>query len=170
MTARCVFKRGEWVYLTKDHSVSAQHESRRRMPRLRKADRARMASAPKSRHAMSAGVQYLAKNPNGYYGLKGTGVSCPIGGGVQVADHLARESGGCARVAPERQWESLEQGLWMGSEFAHHSWKLRCLNDIACPIPMLAVTLRGTLIRGNCLASLRALTRVIRFAVGAAQD
>ena len=23
--------------------------------------------------------QYLAKNPNGYCGLKGTGVSCPIG-------------------------------------------------------------------------------------------
>jgi len=26
--------------------------------------------------------QYLAKNPNGYYGLFGTGVSCPIGTGV----------------------------------------------------------------------------------------
>ncbi|MFT4618573.1 MAG: peptide-methionine (S)-S-oxide reductase [Halioglobus sp.] len=23
--------------------------------------------------------QYLAKNPNGYCGIKGTGVSCPIG-------------------------------------------------------------------------------------------
>src|SRR5487761_1041296 len=31
--------------------------------------------------------QYLAKNPNGYCGLKGTGVSCPIGGNVQVAAH-----------------------------------------------------------------------------------
>jgi peptide-methionine (S)-S-oxide reductase len=26
--------------------------------------------------------QYLAKNPNGYCGLNGTGVSCPIGLGV----------------------------------------------------------------------------------------
>jgi peptide-methionine (S)-S-oxide reductase len=26
--------------------------------------------------------QYLAKNPNGYCGLGGTGVSCPIGTGV----------------------------------------------------------------------------------------
>jgi len=31
--------------------------------------------------------QYLAKNPEGYCGLKGTGVSCPIGGGVQVPAH-----------------------------------------------------------------------------------
>jgi peptide-methionine (S)-S-oxide reductase len=29
--------------------------------------------------------QYLAKNPNGYCGLGGTGVSCPIGLGVQQA-------------------------------------------------------------------------------------
>lgn len=29
--------------------------------------------------------QYLAKNPNGYCGLQGTGVSCPIGTGVSAA-------------------------------------------------------------------------------------
>jgi peptide-methionine (S)-S-oxide reductase len=29
--------------------------------------------------------QYLAKNPNGYCGLGGTGVSCPIGAGVSAA-------------------------------------------------------------------------------------
>jgi len=29
--------------------------------------------------------QYLAKNPNGYCGLGGTGVSCPIGLGVRQA-------------------------------------------------------------------------------------
>jgi peptide-methionine (S)-S-oxide reductase len=29
--------------------------------------------------------QYLAKNPNGYCGLQGTGVSCPIGTGVTAA-------------------------------------------------------------------------------------
>jgi peptide-methionine (S)-S-oxide reductase len=31
--------------------------------------------------------QYLAKNPNGYCGLGGTGVSCPIGTGVSAAAH-----------------------------------------------------------------------------------
>ena len=30
--------------------------------------------------------QYLAKNPNGYCGLGGTGVSCPIGTGVATGD------------------------------------------------------------------------------------
>jgi peptide-methionine (S)-S-oxide reductase len=30
--------------------------------------------------------QYLAKNPNGYCGLGGTGVSCPIGVGVAAGD------------------------------------------------------------------------------------
>jgi peptide-methionine (S)-S-oxide reductase len=29
--------------------------------------------------------QYLAKNPNGYCGLGGTGVSCPIGTGVDAS-------------------------------------------------------------------------------------
>jgi peptide-methionine (S)-S-oxide reductase len=29
--------------------------------------------------------QYLAKNPTGYCGLGGTGVSCPIGVGVTTA-------------------------------------------------------------------------------------
>ena len=29
--------------------------------------------------------QYLAKNPNGYCGLGGTGVSCPIGVGVAAS-------------------------------------------------------------------------------------
>jgi peptide-methionine (S)-S-oxide reductase len=31
--------------------------------------------------------QYLAKSPDGDCGLKGTGISCPIGGSVQVAAH-----------------------------------------------------------------------------------
>ena len=29
--------------------------------------------------------QYLAKNPNGYCGLQGTGVSCPIGTGIHAS-------------------------------------------------------------------------------------
>jgi peptide-methionine (S)-S-oxide reductase len=30
--------------------------------------------------------QYLAKNPGGYCGLGGTGISCPIGSGQQAAE------------------------------------------------------------------------------------
>ena len=40
--------------------------------------------------------QYLAKNPNGYCGLGGTGVSCPIGTGV-----TGRLSGGTSSPAAE---------------------------------------------------------------------
>ena len=36
-------------------------------------------------YAEEAHQQYLAKNPNGYCGLGGTGVSCPIGTGVAAA-------------------------------------------------------------------------------------
>ncbi|MEE2756152.1 MAG: peptide-methionine (S)-S-oxide reductase MsrA [Myxococcota bacterium] len=38
-------------------------------------------------YAESYHQQYLAKNPNGYCGLGGTGVSCPIGTGTQARDH-----------------------------------------------------------------------------------
>ena len=40
--------------------------------------------------------QYLAKNPNGYCGLGGTGVSCPIGTGV-----TGELSGGTSRPSAE---------------------------------------------------------------------
>jgi peptide-methionine (S)-S-oxide reductase len=43
--------------------------------------------APQFYYAEDYHQQYLAKNPDGYCGLKGTGVSCPIGGSVQVAAH-----------------------------------------------------------------------------------
>jgi peptide-methionine (S)-S-oxide reductase len=36
--------------------------------------------------------QYLAKNPNGYCGLGGTGVSCPIGVGVSASAAAGRDS------------------------------------------------------------------------------
>jgi len=36
-------------------------------------------------HAETYHQQYLAKNPNGYCGLQGTGVSCPVGLGVSAA-------------------------------------------------------------------------------------
>jgi len=34
--------------------------------------------------------QYLAKNPNGYCGLGGTGVACPVGPGIEVQEHASR--------------------------------------------------------------------------------
>ena len=36
--------------------------------------------APTFYYAEDYHQQYLAKNPNGYCGLGGTGVSCPVGG------------------------------------------------------------------------------------------
>jgi peptide-methionine (S)-S-oxide reductase len=44
-------------------------------------------AAPQFYYAEDYHQQYLAKNPDGYCGLKGTGVVCPIGGSVQVAAH-----------------------------------------------------------------------------------
>jgi peptide-methionine (S)-S-oxide reductase len=41
--------------------------------------------APEFYYAEDYHQQYLAKNPNGYCGLGGTGVSCPIGLGVDAA-------------------------------------------------------------------------------------
>jgi peptide-methionine (S)-S-oxide reductase len=43
--------------------------------------------APPFYYAEDYHQQYLAKNPGGYCGLKGTGISCPIGGSVQAAAH-----------------------------------------------------------------------------------
>jgi peptide-methionine (S)-S-oxide reductase len=43
-------------------------------------------AAPAFYYAEDYHQQYLAKNPGGYCGLGGTGVSCPIGLGVQAAE------------------------------------------------------------------------------------
>ncbi|MBV8169092.1 MAG: peptide-methionine (S)-S-oxide reductase, partial [Alphaproteobacteria bacterium] len=43
-------------------------------------------NAPPFYYAEDYHQQYLAKNPGGYCGLGGTGVSCPIGVGVQAAE------------------------------------------------------------------------------------
>ena len=43
--------------------------------------------APVFYYAEDYHQQYLAKNPDGYCGIKGTGVSCPIGANVQVPAH-----------------------------------------------------------------------------------
>jgi peptide-methionine (S)-S-oxide reductase len=42
-------------------------------------------TAPEFYFAEDYHQQYLAKNPSGYCGLGGTGVSCPIGTGVDAA-------------------------------------------------------------------------------------
>jgi peptide-methionine (S)-S-oxide reductase len=44
-----------------------------------------IAAAPEFYYAEDYHQQYLAKNPHGYCGLGGTGVSCPIGTGVYAA-------------------------------------------------------------------------------------
>ena len=44
-------------------------------------------SAPQFYYAEDYHQQYLAKNPNGYCGLQGTGVSCPIGGKALAPAH-----------------------------------------------------------------------------------
>jgi len=43
--------------------------------------------APQFYYAEDYHQQYLSKNPDGYCGLKGTGISCPIGGSVVVPAH-----------------------------------------------------------------------------------
>jgi peptide-methionine (S)-S-oxide reductase len=43
-----------------------------------------IADAPDFYYAEDYHQQYLAKNPNGYCGIGGTGVSCPIGVGVKA--------------------------------------------------------------------------------------
>ena len=40
--------------------------------------------APEFYFAEDYHQQYLAKNPNGYCGIGGTGVTCPIGTGVSA--------------------------------------------------------------------------------------
>ena len=47
--------------------------------RLRRRSPPRSADAPEFYYAEDYHQQYLAKNPNGYCGLGGTGVSCPVG-------------------------------------------------------------------------------------------
>jgi len=51
--------------------------------------------APPFYYAEDTHQQYLAKNPDGYCGLGGTGVSCPIGLGAEMASNDAGFSTGC---------------------------------------------------------------------------
>ena len=65
---------------------SAMYEQALTASDLRR-DHDRDLDAPEFYFAEDYHQQYLAKNPRGYCGLGGTGVSCPIGTGAAVAAH-----------------------------------------------------------------------------------
>jgi len=76
------------IYATTDAQLAAAQASRDRFQQaLNAAGRSaeittEIAAAGPFYYAEDYHQQYLAKNPNGYCGLGGTGVSCPIGVGV----------------------------------------------------------------------------------------
>lgn len=72
------------IYVTDDAQQTAAEESKAEFqPRLSKAGFGKITTeilrAPEFFYAEDYHQQYLAKNPNGYCGIGGTGVSCPIG-------------------------------------------------------------------------------------------
>ncbi|MGR3436023.1 MAG: peptide-methionine (S)-S-oxide reductase MsrA [Shimia sp.] len=74
------------IYVYDDAQRSAAEASREAMaPRLREAGygdvTTEIVDAPTYYFAEDYHQQYLAKNPNGYCGIGGTGVTCPIGTG-----------------------------------------------------------------------------------------
>ena len=75
------------IYVTSDAQRQAAEASRERyQERLDAAGYGEITTeivdAPEFFYAEDYHQQYLAKNPNGYCGLGGTGVSCPVGVGV----------------------------------------------------------------------------------------
>jgi peptide-methionine (S)-S-oxide reductase len=77
------------VYWTTDEQRQAAHASRERFQReLTRAGlgstTTEIAEAGPFYYAEPYHQQYLAANPNGYCGIGGTGVSCPIGAGVSA--------------------------------------------------------------------------------------
>ncbi len=77
------------IYFTSPAQKQAAEASRDAyQAALTKAKRAKITTeivpAPNFYYAEDYHQQYLAKNPNGYCGLGGTGVSCPIGAGVSA--------------------------------------------------------------------------------------
>ena len=76
------------IYYFDEAQKRAAESSRDAVPetaRRRRAtgrSRPRSCSAPEFYYAEDYHQQYLAKNPDGYCGLGGTGVSCPVGVGA----------------------------------------------------------------------------------------
>jgi len=77
--------------LDEDQRRVAEDSKRQYQARLTAAGRGAITteilSSPQFYYAEDYHQQYLAKNPDGYCGLQGTGVSCPIGGNVRVSAH-----------------------------------------------------------------------------------
>ena len=75
------------IYYTSEAQRLAAEASRERFAMALAANRrgtitTEILPAPELYYAEDYHQQYLAKNPNGYCGIGGTGVSCPIGVGV----------------------------------------------------------------------------------------
>src|ERR1041384_8102713 len=78
------------IYTYSDEQAEAAEQSRKMFgERLNEAGYGDITTeirpAPAFYYAEDYHQQYLAKNPNGYCGIGGTGVSCPIGVGVAAA-------------------------------------------------------------------------------------
>ncbi|MBX3530702.1 MAG: peptide-methionine (S)-S-oxide reductase MsrA [Rhizobiaceae bacterium] len=78
------------IYTTSDAQLAAATASRDAFQQaLKAAGRGRISTeiraAPQFYYAEADHQQYLAKNPYGYCGLQGTGVSCPLPTGVSAA-------------------------------------------------------------------------------------
>ena len=73
------------IYVTSDAQRQAARGLARDVPGAAAERRLRRRSPPRSwtrrefYYAEDYHQQYLAKNPNGYCGIGGTGVSCPVG-------------------------------------------------------------------------------------------
>ena len=77
------------IYTTSDEQAAQVAQSRADYDRALKAGgrgaiTSEIAPAGPFYFAETYHQQYLAKNPNGYCGLKGTGVSCPVGAGIHA--------------------------------------------------------------------------------------
>jgi peptide-methionine (S)-S-oxide reductase len=77
------------IYTTTDAQLAAAQASRERYQEaLTAAGRGEISTeilpAPEFFYAEDYHQQYLAKNPRGYCGAGGTGVSCPIGTGAKA--------------------------------------------------------------------------------------
>ena len=78
------------IYVTSDAQARAAEAAKRAYDQALKAQgfapvTTEILPAPEFYFAEDYHQQYLAKNPRGYCGLGGTGVSCPIGTGVSAA-------------------------------------------------------------------------------------